>query len=417
MTLGTITLRVKASLFISYSHKDQEWLDKVTDQLKSLENQDLIELWDDRDIRAGDSRGWEAQLLPKLQQAQIVLVLLSSGFAASPYCQQTELPLAIERKRSGKATVFFIHLRPYSVEEALREFQILPSPSKAILEASNVDAALRDVVDEIKKQLTAPKAVPKASAPSAMPSYLPYLCDRMDQEDELQLLCEARADRPNRPLVFLASGPQREAHHAFHDRLGRDFLPRLLAGNQTPVDSRPIDWPTSGSPGPTADKVFSMRVARALDATGPLLNEALPAGLTFLTVTIDTGDGNAVQQKWLAAFLAYWNQWPELPAGRTLCVGISLVWTQQGPSADELRQQYPEEQYPQLRWRVLTELAPPEQQHALNWLKHPKVKRHYDHERQTDRAREHIEKIFENQRAVAMKDLARRLQEALEHCA
>jgi len=407
---------LKASLFISYSHKDQTWLDRLTNHLASLENDQLIEVWDDREIRAGDQRGWEAQLLPKLQQAQILVILLSPSFAASNYCQKTELPLAIERKRSGRALVFLVHLVSYAVEQALQEFQILPSPSKAISEYPNVDAALRDVAKAIKDELSAAQTTARPSAPSALPSYLPYLCDRMEQEDELQLLAEEQPDRQNRPLVFLVGGPRQESHHAFQDRLGRDFLPRLLAGNPAPVEGRPLD--TSGWQSAPGDRMFAMRVARTLDALDrDALVEALPDGLTFLTITLDVDDPRSGHQKWLGEFLAYWNRWPDLPAGRALCVGISLAWDSNGPTTEELRQQYPASDFGKLRFKVLAELMPPVRQNALAWLQHPKVKRHYDHERHADRAREEIDLIFAKQRSVAMQDLARRLRETLERCA
>ena len=40
-------------VFISYSHKDEVWKDRLQSQLAVLERQDLLSVWDDRQIAAG----------------------------------------------------------------------------------------------------------------------------------------------------------------------------------------------------------------------------------------------------------------------------------------------------------------------------------------------------------------------------
>ena len=42
------------SIFISYSHKDEEWKDRVVTHLRVLEMEDMLDVWDDRRIEAGD---------------------------------------------------------------------------------------------------------------------------------------------------------------------------------------------------------------------------------------------------------------------------------------------------------------------------------------------------------------------------
>lgn len=45
MTLPTV--------FISYSHKDEEWKDRLVTHLSVLERAGLLDVWDDRRIEAG----------------------------------------------------------------------------------------------------------------------------------------------------------------------------------------------------------------------------------------------------------------------------------------------------------------------------------------------------------------------------
>ena len=42
-------------VFISYSHKDEVWKDRLLPQLKALEQIGLLETWDDRRIDAGEA--------------------------------------------------------------------------------------------------------------------------------------------------------------------------------------------------------------------------------------------------------------------------------------------------------------------------------------------------------------------------
>ena len=48
------------SVFISYSHKDEEWKDRLVIHLKVLQMQNVLDVWDDRRIEAGDD--WRAEI-------------------------------------------------------------------------------------------------------------------------------------------------------------------------------------------------------------------------------------------------------------------------------------------------------------------------------------------------------------------
>ena len=168
------------TLFISYSRRDKDpWLDLLLDHLAPLENEGLIEIWNDQDIEAGASEPWEQQLLPRLKTAGVLVMLLSPAFARSKYIQSKELPFALEQKRSGRALVYLVYLKPYAMEESLTEFQILPSADHSIEEARNPNVALKAVAHQIRADLQRRRAESKkkpsavaagaAAAPSAAP--------------------------------------------------------------------------------------------------------------------------------------------------------------------------------------------------------------------------------------------------------
>jgi hypothetical protein len=166
-------------LFISYAHEEEKWLNLLTTHLASLENDGLIEVWDDREIRAASEKTWEAQLLPRLESAGIVVIILSPDFAKSRYCQEVELPRAIARKERRQALVFFVLARPYAIEQSIRRFQILPKASQSLKQLRDRDAALTDVVEQIRAAI---EEVPRVQPPALyvqaltqrLPPYLPY---------------------------------------------------------------------------------------------------------------------------------------------------------------------------------------------------------------------------------------------------
>jgi len=50
----------KPSVFISYSHKDEKWKDRLESHLGVLAKQGLVEIWDDRRIK--DSEDWYSEI-------------------------------------------------------------------------------------------------------------------------------------------------------------------------------------------------------------------------------------------------------------------------------------------------------------------------------------------------------------------
>ena len=71
-------------LFYSHSHKDDALRDELEEHLALLKRQGYIVGWHDRRIGAGEE--WKGQLDKNLEEAQIILLLISPSFLASDYC-------------------------------------------------------------------------------------------------------------------------------------------------------------------------------------------------------------------------------------------------------------------------------------------------------------------------------------------
>jgi hypothetical protein len=62
-------VQVTKPVFISYSHKDAKWLEKLKQFLRPLEDQELIRVWDDTEIRPGSD--WLDEIRKALESARV----------------------------------------------------------------------------------------------------------------------------------------------------------------------------------------------------------------------------------------------------------------------------------------------------------------------------------------------------------
>jgi hypothetical protein len=136
-------------LFLSYSHKDESLREALGDHLAGLQREGVIDVWHDRKISAGQE--WAGAIDSNLEEADIVLCLVSAGFLASPYCNDKELRRALERHDAGEACVIPVILRPVEWSGSpLGRLQALPSNAKPVTSWSNRDTAYKTIAAGIK---------------------------------------------------------------------------------------------------------------------------------------------------------------------------------------------------------------------------------------------------------------------------
>ncbi len=86
----------KASVFLSYSHRDPRRFEECRLHLTTLERNGMAEIWHDNRINEGDD--WEAAIDERLANADIVLLLISPAFIASDFCFKKEMPAALAQR-------------------------------------------------------------------------------------------------------------------------------------------------------------------------------------------------------------------------------------------------------------------------------------------------------------------------------
>ena len=164
-----------ASIFFSYSHKDEDLRDKFEAHLSALKRQGLIETWHDRRILVGDD--FDQNVRAELERAAVILLLVSPDFIASDYCYGVEVTRALERHERHEARVIPVILRPCDWQDLpFGKLLAAPKDGRPIRSWPDLDEAFLDVVQKIKAALPkhAPSATQRApSASGALPSFEP----------------------------------------------------------------------------------------------------------------------------------------------------------------------------------------------------------------------------------------------------
>ena len=164
-------------IFCCYAHEDEPLLNKLKAQLRPLQRQGLIDMWHDRDINAGTE--WEREISKQINEAQIILLLVSPDFMNSDYCFSVEMQRAIERHEREETCVIPVILRPIYWQGTLGKLQALPTNAKPIIDRfwHSTDEALYDVSEGIRKIIDKGDAKPAPFITNMAQDF------RLDQQD------------------------------------------------------------------------------------------------------------------------------------------------------------------------------------------------------------------------------------------
>lgn len=332
-------------IFFSYVHEDEPLRDELAKGLSPLVRTGRVEEWHDRRIVPGAD--WASEIDERLNSAHVILLLVSADFIASDYCYGVEMKRALERHAAGEARVIPVLLRAVDCADApFNHLQALPTDRRPVTSWPNRDEAyeniakgVRAAIEELRRVARGPhrgawephRGAPPEAGRFHVPELLPYLCDRSGQESDLGLaLSRHQTAMPRRPFVCVVHGDQDECHSEFLERLKHCALPDLLGlkARELSVEDYTLSWPSGVRPGREAETF------RALLGLALLNNSATPPERVFdgvpperpvmLLLPLRTEDLSGGGLSALSAFLDFWNEWPDLPAGRTLICVVSV---------------------------------------------------------------------------------------------
>jgi hypothetical protein len=141
------------SLFFSYSHRDEEYRNELETHLAMLKREGSIAAWHDRRVDAGTEL--HNEISEHLEQANIILLLVSAYFLASDYCYEREMTRALERHKKGEAVVIPVIVHPCDWQSApFRHLRATPTDGKPISKFPNLHDAYLAIVKDIRQAIS-----------------------------------------------------------------------------------------------------------------------------------------------------------------------------------------------------------------------------------------------------------------------
>lgn len=154
------------SIFFLYAPEDEALRIALEKHLVPLKHDGLVSGWSDRMVSPGAV--WRTEIERRLNEARIILVLISADFLASD-AYDAEMQRALDRHRQGKATLLMVLARP--VDWSLGPFHD-PQPINDLPLTSHedLDEALAEIAAKIRRLVKISPPNPSVAHPPHAPS-------------------------------------------------------------------------------------------------------------------------------------------------------------------------------------------------------------------------------------------------------
>jgi len=102
------------TVFVSYSRKNQKWLERFEDALKPGVIRNKYNIWSDKQLRASEE--WRPEIEAMMSAAKVALLLVTPEFLASSYIATKELPELLARRSKRGLQLFWVPVESVSEE-------------------------------------------------------------------------------------------------------------------------------------------------------------------------------------------------------------------------------------------------------------------------------------------------------------
>jgi len=123
---------MSTKVFISYSHKDERWKDRLLSHLGVLTSSQALRCWDDRQIGVGND--WYGAIEREIQEAQVAVLLISQNFLTSRFILDDEVPrlLALRARAGLKLIPVIVRSCAWQSVEWLASLQARPTDGRPL---------------------------------------------------------------------------------------------------------------------------------------------------------------------------------------------------------------------------------------------------------------------------------------------
>lgn len=144
---------VASTVFISYSHRDEQWKTRLHGHLSRVIAAPYISAWHDQN---SDSL-YYPQMLQALESCQIAIVLMSAHFLSSEYLLTQHMPKLLSLQQQGQVQLYPLILKPctWQFVDWLRQVPIYPAPDRDLSTGSEgqIELDLAKLATEIDETL------------------------------------------------------------------------------------------------------------------------------------------------------------------------------------------------------------------------------------------------------------------------
>jgi class 3 adenylate cyclase len=151
---GPPAMATREGVFISYSHRDKEWLSLLQTHLRPYVRGGTVSVWDDTQIKAGAE--WQKEIGDALARARVAVLLVSPHFLESEFVAREEWPALLAAARQEGLTVIWFVVSACSYRETdIPTYQAALDPERALdsLSPADQNRALVSVCQKIKEAL------------------------------------------------------------------------------------------------------------------------------------------------------------------------------------------------------------------------------------------------------------------------
>lgn len=140
----------RSNVFVSYSHEDKRWLEKLQPFLKTLERNYGIKPWDDTQIKPGSK--WKDEIKKALEQTKVAVLLVSQAFLASEFITDEELTHFLKASEDKGLTILWVAVSPSTWQQSpIAQFQAANDPQRPLDSFSG--SRLRNELVKIAQQI------------------------------------------------------------------------------------------------------------------------------------------------------------------------------------------------------------------------------------------------------------------------
>jgi TIR domain-containing protein len=160
-------------IFISYSHDDAKWRDRVRQHLGALTIDGRIDSWTDERIRTGAD--WRKEIRKALSSASAAILIVTPNFLSSPFIRKEEVTALLQRRHEDGMPIYAVIAEPclwkkYSWLAAM-QLVLLADEDKREPTSYEIDQALLKMVGEIDDALgAAPPLATAGTQPDSQPA-------------------------------------------------------------------------------------------------------------------------------------------------------------------------------------------------------------------------------------------------------